>query len=107
MGYAHYEITRPDGTTIEAGHAVTGPCAREDCTEQTSRGTGSLCGTTPGRPDDLGCGNFYCDTHLHVTGAPAPEYLCTGCATKSGACGETACTCTCGQDHDCRCGCPR
>ena len=105
MGNARYEISCPDGTTIEAGYAVTGPCASDGCTTQTARGLGSLCGTTPGRPDELGCGAFYCDAHLHVTGAPEPAYLCTGCATKTRACGESGCTCSCGQGHDCRCDC--
>jgi hypothetical protein len=63
MGYAHYEITRPDGITIEAGYGVEAVCEEEGCKAKIDRGLGYLCGKDPGG-DEHGCGGYFCGEHL-------------------------------------------
>ncbi|GGQ83703.1 hypothetical protein [Streptomyces flaveolus] len=76
MGYARYEITRPNGDRIEAGYAVEAQCEKDGCDARIDRGLAYLCGKDP-RGDDHGCGGYFCEKHL--TGANQ----CEPCAAKA------------------------
>lgn len=64
MGYARYEIIRPNGDRIEAGYAVPAECEEEGCGAKIDRGLAYLCGKDP-RGDDHGCGGYFCEEHLY------------------------------------------
>jgi hypothetical protein len=78
MGYAHY------GTPMgPAGYGITDVCFEDGCTAKIDRGLSYLCGMTPGRADEHGCGHWFCDAHLYA----APEgidgcYLCNDCTLQ-------------------------
>jgi hypothetical protein len=76
MGYARYEITRPNGDRIEAGYAVPTTCEEPDCNTQIDRGLAYLCGKDP-RGDEHGCGGYFCEQHLYG------DNQCTRCATAA------------------------
>ncbi|MDN3244141.1 hypothetical protein [Streptomyces sp. ZSW22] len=75
MGYARYEITRPNGDRIEAGYAVQAVCEKDGCEAQIDRGLAYLCGKDP-RGDDHGCGGYFCENHLYG------DNRCGPCAAK-------------------------
>lgn len=64
MGYARYEITRPNGDRIEAGYAVETNCDETGCKAKIDRGLAYLCGKDP-RGDEHGCGGHFCEQHLY------------------------------------------
>ncbi|WP_369211334.1 hypothetical protein [Streptomyces flavofungini] len=82
MGYASYEITRQDGTTIQAGYGIDTVCEQDGCTEKIDRGLAYLCGKTPGG-DEYGCGGYFCGEHKYLgSGAPVSEGLCGACSAR-------------------------
>jgi len=81
MGYAHYEITRPDGITIEAGYGVEAVCEETGCKAKIDRGLGYLCGKDPGG-DEHGCGGYFCEQHLYGDNQCKP---CAEAADKANA----------------------
>ncbi|MFJ8109972.1 hypothetical protein [Streptomyces sp. NPDC096132] len=82
MGNAYYEITRQDGTTIEAGYGVEAVCEQDGCFAEIDRGLAHLCGNEPGG-DEYGCGGYFCASHLFLgSGAPVSEGLCGTCSER-------------------------
>ncbi|MFI5985064.1 hypothetical protein ACIBEA_29885 [Streptomyces sp. NPDC051555] len=79
MGNAYYKVTR-DGETIEAGYDVAATCERDDCDTAIDRGLAYLCGRTPGG-DECGCGGYYCERHLYMSGEDEVGDLCGPCIT--------------------------
>jgi hypothetical protein len=61
MGYAWYDT--PMGP---AGYGVGDTCHQDECPESIDRGLSYLCGSTPGRADEHGCGEWFCDQHLYM-----------------------------------------
>ncbi|MFD9603304.1 hypothetical protein [Streptomyces sp. NPDC059970] len=104
MGYAYYEITRPNGEKIEAGYEVEAVCEEKGCEAEIDRGLAYLCGKTPGG-DEHGCGGYYCGQHLYG------DNQCTRCQPALDdvrePCGESHCRCYGeGAEHyECACGC--
>lgn len=77
MGYASY------GTPMGmAGYGVEDICNEESCAVEIDRGLAFLCGTTPGRPDEHGCGHWFCGDHLYMAPEGIEGYLCNGCLLK-------------------------
>ncbi|MFI5473188.1 hypothetical protein ACIA6D_23475 [Streptomyces cacaoi] len=76
MGYARYEIIRPNGDRIEAGYAVETVCEEEGCTAKIDRGLAYLCGKDP-RGDEHGCSGYFCEQHLYG------DNRCARCSTKA------------------------
>lgn len=73
MGYAYY------GTPLgPAGYSVTDTCHHSRCPVEIDRGLAHLCGNEPGREDEVGCGRWFCGTHLMV---PVPGCHHGTCAT--------------------------
>lgn len=64
MGYAYYEITRPNGDRIAAGYSVEAVCEEDGCEAKIDRGLAYLCGKDP-RGDDHGCSGYFCEQHLN------------------------------------------
>ncbi len=59
MGWALY------GTPMgDAGYAVEDVCHADGCDERIDRGLSYLCGDTPGRDSESGCGRWFCAEHL-------------------------------------------
>ena len=77
MGYAWYETPMGPG-----GYAVEDVCFEDGCSEPIDRGLSYLCGTQPGRPDEHGCGHWFCDAHLCVGPEGVNGYLCNACILK-------------------------
>lgn len=59
MGYAYYDT--PLGP---AGYSVMDTCHEEGCSTRIDRGLSFLCGNSPGRDDEVGCGRWFCGEHL-------------------------------------------
>jgi hypothetical protein len=76
MGYARYEIIRPNGDRIQAGYAVDAVCEEEGCTAEINRGLAYLCGKDP-RGDDHGCSGYFCEEHLYG------DNQCKRCSAKA------------------------
>ncbi|MEU0831279.1 hypothetical protein [Streptomyces sp. NPDC005969] len=81
MGYAFYEITRPNGETTEAGYDVEAVCERNGCEAKIDRGLAYLCGKTPGG-DEHGCGGYFCENDLYGDNQCKP---CSEAADKANA----------------------
>lgn len=61
MGYAYYEIARPDqpyGKTMKRGYSVVGYCHKPACRVRVDRGFGYLC---------YECTWYYCSAHLNYS----------------------------------------
>lgn len=76
MGYAYYEITRPNGDRIAAGYSVEAVCEKDGCKAKIDRGLAYLCGKDP-RGDDHGCGGYFCEQHLYG------DNQCETCSAKA------------------------
>jgi hypothetical protein len=76
MGYACYEIIRPNGDRIEAGYAVGATCEEPGCKAKIDRGLAYLCGKDP-RGDDHGCSGYFCEQHLYG------DNQCARCSAKA------------------------
>jgi hypothetical protein len=77
MGYAHY------GTPMgPAGYGITDVCFEDGCTTKIDRGLSYLCGMTPGRADEHGCGYWFCDAHLYAAPKSIDGYLCNDCTLQ-------------------------
>jgi hypothetical protein len=76
MGYAHYEITRPNGDRIEAGYSVETVCEEPGCKAKIDRGLAYLCGKDP-RGDEHGCSGYFCEQHLYG------DNQCARCSAKA------------------------
>jgi hypothetical protein len=61
MGYAYYDT--PLGP---AGYSVEDTCHQVGCDVAIDRGLGFLCGNSPGRSDEVGCGEWFCGEHLRL-----------------------------------------
>jgi hypothetical protein len=61
MGYACYDTPLGPG-----GYAVDDHCHQQGCDTEIDRGLSYLCGSTPGQPDEHGCGKWFCGAHLFV-----------------------------------------
>jgi hypothetical protein len=80
MGYARYDT--PMGP---AGYAVEDVCHEDGCSAEIDRGLGYLCGSEPGRPDEHGCGKWFCEEHLYIPPAEVKSSgggLCGACILK-------------------------
>ncbi|MER5875479.1 hypothetical protein ABT119_06060 [Streptomyces sp. NPDC001910] len=78
MGYAYYEITRPNGDRIAAGYSVEAVCEAKGCTAKIDRGLAYLCGKDP-RGDEHGCSGYFCEQHLYG------DNQCETCSAKADA----------------------
>lgn len=78
MGYARYVLS--DGR--EAGYAVHATCDEDGCNHGIDRGLGYLCGHMPGG-DEWGCGGYFCDEHLFLTGRSEAPQMCRRCTDRS------------------------
>lgn len=76
MGYAYYDTPRGP-----AGYDVADVCHQPDCEAKIDRGLAFLCGDSPGREDDAGCGWWYCSAHLVCTGRPGVQ-RCESCEAR-------------------------
>lgn len=65
MSWAYGRIKLRDGSTIEAGYAVTATCDENGCTDAIDRGLAYRCG---GADFDQGCGHYFCAAHLYWHG---------------------------------------
>lgn len=77
MGYGWYET--PMGP---AGYSVEDVCFEDGCSGAIDRGLSYLCGMQPGRPDEHGCGHWFCDAHLYAAPEGIDGYLCNTCILK-------------------------
>lgn len=69
----------------EVGYSVEATCDHPDCSAEIDRGLSYLCGNLPG--DGLGCGNFFCQAHLHFgprakEGVETPRQVCGACSKE-------------------------
>lgn len=55
MGYAYYEITRPNGKPMKRGYSVGCKCHKRGCNVEICRGVANLC---------YDCTWYYCGDHL-------------------------------------------
>lgn len=85
----------------EVGYSVEATCDHPECDAQIDRGLGYVCGNIPG--DGLGCGNFFCESHLHFTNRDEPRQACLACMKRL----ELVCNCNPAErtygDHDPSC----
>lgn len=77
MGYAWYDTPMGPG-----GYAVEDVCFEGECDTTIDRGLSYLCGTTPGRADEHGCGHWFCDAHLYAAPIGIDGYLCNNCTLQ-------------------------
>jgi hypothetical protein len=77
MGYASYDT--PLGP---AGYGIEDICNEDGCGTEIDRGLSFLCGMTPGRPDEHGCGLWFCDEHLFMGPENVRGFLCNSCLLK-------------------------
>lgn len=74
MGYAWYDTPMGPG-----GYGVEDVCFEGECGTKIDRGLSYLCGMTPGRADEHGCGHWFCDAHLYAAPIGIDGYLCNNC----------------------------
>lgn len=77
MGWAFGEM--PDGTPV--GYGVPDVCHEDGCGVAIDRGLAYVCGGMHGG-DGLGCGGYYCYTHLFGAAirVPGEDRYVQGCA---------------------------
>lgn len=82
MGWAYG--TNAAGRQI--GYGVEADCDEDGCSERIDRGVAHACG---GMHDggEVGCGGYFCGSHLYVA-CPPPDgrtsFLCARCSDASG-----------------------
>jgi hypothetical protein len=80
-----------DSKGRDIGYAVTGVCDCPGCATTIDRGLSYACGGMHG-VNDLGCEEYFCETHLDYTVEENDEFtrVCTSCMLAMTTSGEWA-----------------
>lgn len=76
MGYAYYEINRPNGKKMKRGYGVPCKCHKYGCTKKIDRGLAYLC---------YNCTEYFCEEHLDMAFDKNDNVIEAECFAGSGS----------------------
>lgn len=98
MGYAYYEIKRPNGIPMKRGYSVDCKCHKRGCQERIDRGIAYLC---------YSCTWYFCEEHKTTAYCNHDEPIEVECFAGEGSQVCEKCAKELERDSDEYCDCPK